>query len=113
MPRDGEESNGTFWRGGHVVARFLPMIVLGLILVIYGLSPIAPHVRGLNFGLLFIWVGGVLLVGAVLGMLFTKCPVCYRTNWVVCVQEPDVVRRRDSEGADYYSRELATVEEDV
>ncbi len=88
------------------------MLVLGSIFLIYGVSPLAPRDHGLNFGLLFDWLGAVLIVGAFLGMLFTKCPACNRTNWVVCVQEPDVVRRQDHEGGDYYSRELAIIEED-
>jgi hypothetical protein len=94
------------WRGWHVIGRFLPMIALGLIFVVYGLSPVAPHKGALRYGEIFVWVGGILLIGAVLGMLFTKCPTCYQTKWIYCAQEPDIVRQRDRHGS-YYERDLA------
>jgi len=101
-----ENGNAPVWRGWHVLGRFLPMICLGAIFVIYGLSPAAPHIDGLRWGLIFVWIGGILLLGALAGMLFTKCPVCYKTNWVFCAQEPDVVTQRDRYGR-YYSRDLS------
>jgi hypothetical protein len=109
----GGEGHRGPWRGWHVFARFLPMVVLGLIFLLYGASPLAPHSDGLKFGLLFIYLGAILLVAAFLGMLFTKCPDCYRTNWVICLQEPDVVRIRDGGEGDRYARELGPAEEEA
>ena len=43
---------------------------------------------------------------SILGILFTKCPTCYQSHWIYCVQEPDVKRQRDRWGH-YYSRDLA------
>ena len=104
MPEDGDIP---LWRGWHVIGRFLPMLFLGAVLVIFGLSPEAPHNDGLHYGIIFVWAGGILLLGALIGMIFTKCPICYQTNWVYCVQEPDVVRIHDHCEGDYYARDLA------
>ncbi len=102
-----ENGNGAYpWRGWHVITRFLPMLFLGAIFVIFGVSPEAPHHGAINYGIIFVWVGAILLIGAVIGMIFTKCPVCYQTNWIYCAQEPDVVRMRDQYGS-YYARDLA------
>jgi hypothetical protein len=101
------EEDGQVWRGWHVIGRFLPMIFLGSIFIIVGVSPLAPHHGGMSFGIIFVWVGGILWIGAVIGMLFTKCPICYRTNWVYCVQERDVVRIHNHGEGDYYARDLA------
>jgi hypothetical protein len=102
------------WRGWHVVARFLPMIFLGLILIVIGGSTAAHetathNVRAEPYGILLLWVGIVLVICAFLGMVFTKCPVCYRTHWIVCVQEPDVVHTAPEE----YRRELSLPEEEA
>jgi hypothetical protein len=106
MAHDDEGSRP--WRGWHVIGRFLPMIVLGVVFVIVGLTLRAPH-HGVSFGVLFIWVGGILIVAAVLGMMFTKCPLDYETRWVVCAQEPDVERRPHGRG---YHRRLSVPSED-
>jgi len=98
------------WRGWHVIGRFLPMVFLGLLFMLIGALDPALH-KGHAFGVLFLWVGVILIVAAVLGMLFTKCPVCYSTHWVVCVQEPDV-RRRQYHGHERYVRELSAPEEE-
>jgi len=82
------------WRGWHIVGRFLPMVVLGLIFVFIGISALAPRHGIESYGIIFIWVGAVLIIAAILGMLFTKCPLDYQTQWVACVQEPDVVHDR-------------------
>ena len=98
------------WRGWHVMARFLPMIVLGMVFLLIGATNAAPHNARESFAPLFLWIGAILLVGSVLGMLFTKCPICTRTHWIVCVQEPDVVRepRRRS-----YHRELSSPKDEL
>ncbi len=67
------------------------MLVLGFVFLILGLSPAAPRIGYVTTGILFVWMGAVLLVGAFLGILFTKCPHCYRTTWVICLHEKDVV----------------------
>jgi hypothetical protein len=102
---NGEQAEAS-WRGWHVIGRFLPMTFLGLLFVLYGLSPVAPHEQGYNIGIIFVLVGLILMVGSVVGMLFTKCPTCYHSNWIYCVQEPDVKRQRDRWGH-YYARDLA------
>jgi hypothetical protein len=103
-----EEAPPPVWRGWHVIGRFLPMIFLGSILVLYGISPEAPHEKGLHLGVVFVLAGGMLLIGALIGILFTKCPICYQSSWIFCVQERDVVRVHDhAVGDDYYARDLA------
>ena len=98
------------WRGWHVIGRFLPMGFLATLFIVYGLSPAAPHEGALRLGIIFVWLGAVLWLGAIVGMLFTKCPICYRTNWVFCAQEPDVVRLPYHNGH-RYGRDLARWEE--
>jgi len=105
MAEEGEVQ--PLWRGWHVIGRFLPMVFLGCIFVIYGVSPEAPRRGVIHLGPIFVWIGGILLVGAVIGMLFTKCPICYQSNWIFCVQERDVVRIHDHGAGDYYARDLA------
>jgi hypothetical protein len=100
---------GGAWRGWHVIARFLPMLLLGVIFLIIGFLPTAPHIGAVKFGVLFLWVGGVLIVGAVLGMLFTKCPTCNRTVWIACLQERDVQHDRHR---DEFYRDLAPVQDE-
>jgi len=78
------------------------MVFLGFLFLLIGVLVPALH-RGHAYGVLFLWIGAILIVAAILGMLFTKCPVCYRTHWVVCMQEPDVRRRRTG----HYHRELS------
>jgi len=108
MP-EGEEERAPPWRGWHVIGRFLPMVVLGIIFLIIAVTNSAPHRGAEDFSPLFLWIGAVLLVAAVLGMLFTKCPICYRTHWVICFQEPDVTRRSRHQG---YQRELSSREDE-
>ena len=102
-----EETTAPTWRGWHVIGRFLPMIFLGLIFIIYGVSPAAPHRGVLRLGAIFVWIGGILLIGALIGILFTKCPICYQSSWIFCVQERDVIRIHDHGAGDYYARDLA------
>ncbi len=100
MARDDDNEPRRPWKGWHVVGRFLPMVVLGAVFIVLGIALRAPR-HGTSFGILFIWVGGILVVAAVLGMMFTRCPLDYETRWVACAQEPDVVRRR---GGGYHRR---------
>ncbi|HTT16293.1 MAG TPA: hypothetical protein VMH49_02885 [Thermoplasmata archaeon] len=112
MPRNGydDEDRRPPWRGWHVIGRFVPMVFLGFLFIIFGLSPYAPHRGPEALGILFVWVGVIMIGAAVVGMVFTKCPVCYSTHWVVCLQEPDVHRSRRDHGYGYY-RELSTTDE--
>ncbi len=98
------EEHRRVWRGWHVVGRFLPMLLLGLIFVIIGLSPRAPHAGPIHYGPLLFWLGIILAAAAVLGMMFTKCPSCYRSKWVMCYLESDVLP--DHGRVEYY-RDLA------
>jgi hypothetical protein len=98
------------WRGWHVIGRFLPMVVLGVIFIILGLGPGAPHRGSESFGVIFVWIGAIMIGASVLGMFFTKCPVCYSTHWVVCVQEPDVVAEPHHRS---YHRDLSTHEDEA
>lgn len=98
------EEHGTPWRGWHVIARFLPMIVLGLVFVVVGISPRAPRLGPVHYGPLLFWLGIILIGAAILGALFTKCPDCYRSVWVMCYQEPDVLR---DHGVVEYYRDLS------
>lgn len=103
-----DEDPAPSWRGWHVIARFLPMLFLGMVFIIFGLSPASPHFGLFHWGIIFAWIGAILLLGAILGMMFTKCPICYQSNWIWCVQERDVVKMRDQrEADDYYVRDLA------
>lgn len=90
----------------HVLGRFVPLLFLGAAFLAFGLSPLPPHDHGYSLGFVFVWIAGILLVGAVVGMLFTKCPICNKTTWVFCVQEPDVVRLPYRNGHPY-GRDLA------
>lgn len=103
-----EEAYRRHWRGWHVFGRFFPMLFLGIVFILIGVLVPSLH-TGHAFGVLFVWVGAVLVIGAILGMMFTKCPVCYRTSWVVCLQEPDVVREPRG---DSYRRELSSTEDE-
>ncbi len=96
------------WRGWHRIARFLPMVFLGGLFVFLGLGPLAGRGGRIDYGILFVWVGVVLILAAVVGMVFTRCPDCYQTRWVFCVQEPDVHPVPSEQG---YYRELSTTEE--
>jgi hypothetical protein len=87
-------------RAAHVFVHYLPMIVLGLIFLILGLSPAAPHIGYLPLGNLFVLLGAILLVGAILGMAFTRCPTCFVRWRVMCFHEPDVFW--DNQVEDYY-----------
>ncbi len=80
------------------------MVVLGIVFIVIGLSPAAPHIGAATFGFVFVWIGAILIGAAFLGMLFTKCPTCYSTHWVICFQEPDVLT--DHGEGDFY-RELS------
>jgi hypothetical protein len=97
------------WRGWHVIARFIPMLFLAFIFLIIGAANLAPHNSRESFSPLFLWIGAILLVGSILGMIFTKCPDCTRARWIVCAQEPDVVRR-PRQG--HYHRELSPIEDE-
>jgi len=105
-----EEVERRPWHGWHVIGRFLPMVILGLFFVVFGEIGGGPTQGGKDFAMVFVWVGVILLAGAVFGMLFTKCPLEYETRWVICLQEPDV---RRTERADGYYRELSATEEEA
>jgi hypothetical protein len=90
----------------HVMAHYLPMIVLGIIFLVIGLAPSAPHIGLIPLGDLFLILGVIMLVGAVLGMLFTRCEKDYVTWRVMCFNEPDVF---SDAGGGYY-RELVPEE---
>lgn len=106
------EESPPIWRGWHVIARFLPMIFLGSLFLIFGLSPLSPRIGTFHWGIIFAWIGAILLLGAFLGIVFTKCPICYQSNWIWCMQERDVVRMRDRGHEDYYVRDLAYPEDE-
>lgn len=93
-------------RAAHVIVRFLPMILLGLLFLVVGLST-SPHYGRIPLGSLFAFIGAILVVGAILGMLFTRCPQDYVRWRVMCFHEPDV--QWDSRVGDYY-RELVPEE---
>ncbi len=90
-------------RATHVLVSYLPMVVLGVILIIVGVSPTAPHIGVVPLGNLFTLIGVILLVGAVLGMVFTHCPRDYVRWRIFCYREPDVEPDRVLGG---YYREL-------
>lgn len=93
-------------RMGHVVMRFFPMLLLGVIMLVVGLSPRAPHIGIIALGNLFVLLGIVLIVGATLGILFTKCPDCFANSTrQICLNEPDV--RTDPDTGDVYRDLLA------
>ncbi len=96
------------WRGWHVIARFMPMVILGLVFVVYGVSPLAPHLGPIHYGPLFFWLGILLIGAAIVGMLFTKCPDCYSSAWIMCYLEPDVL---PDHGITEYYRDLAPPED--
>lgn len=108
-PEEPERAPRRHWRGWHVIGRFLPMVVLGLIFIVIGVSTEAPHHGAVSYGVLFIWIGGILIVAAMLGMMFTKCPICYSSHWIACVQEPDVVHEKRY---DTFHRELSAPDEE-
>jgi hypothetical protein len=93
-------------RATHVILHYLPMIVLGFIFLIIGLSPTSPHIGLVPLGNLFLLLGVILLIGAILGMLFTRCSKDYVTWRIMCYREPDVLA--DPEGG--YYRELVPEE---
>jgi len=98
------------WRGWHVIVRFLPMAVLGIVFIVLGATGhFQPHTTQGFLDTLFLMVGGLLIFFAFLGMMFTKCPICYRSYWIVCLQEPDM--RHDVEQNAFY-RELTPPEEE-
>ena len=93
-------------RMGHVVIRFFPMLLLGFIFLVVGLAPgRAPHIGIIQLGNLLALLGFILIVGATIGILFTKCPDCYQSWRLMCLNEPDV--RSDPETGDYYRDLLA------
>lgn len=81
------------------------MTFLGFLFLFIGLA-IAPHIGRVPLSPLFIILGIILLIGALLGMLFTRCPKDYVSWRVMCVREPDV--RAAREGG--YYRELVPEE---
>lgn len=85
----------------HVFFHYFPMIFLGLIFFLIGFA-VRPHIGKAPLSILFIILGLVMLIGAILGMLFTTCPKDYVTWRVMCYREPDV---RSTREGDYY-REL-------
>jgi hypothetical protein len=89
-------------RATHVFLHYLPMIVLGIIFLVVGFSPSAPHIGIVPLANLFLLLGVIMLVGAILGMLFTRCEKDYVTWRILCYREPDVFA--DPEGG--YYREL-------
>ena len=93
-------------RAAHVLMHYLPMIVLGIILLVVGFSPTAPHIGVVPLGNMFVLLGIIMLVGAVLGMLFTRCEKDYVRWRVMCFHEPDV---RDHPDGGFY-RELVPEE---
>jgi hypothetical protein len=93
-------------RMSHVVMRFFPMLLLGVIFLVIGLAPNGPHIGIIRLGNLFALLGVVLIIGATLGILFTKCPTCYAASTrSICRNEPDV--RRDPDTGDLYRDLLA------
>jgi hypothetical protein len=82
------------------------MIVLGIIFLVVGFSPTAPHIGVVPLGNMFVLLGIIMLVGAVLGMLFTRCEKDYVRWRILCFNEPDV--RNDPAGG--YYRELVPEE---
>jgi hypothetical protein len=74
----------------HVLVSYLPMIVLGIILLVVGLSSAAPHFGRISLGNLFQLIGVLMLVGAILGMAFTRCEKDFVRWRVLCFHEPDV-----------------------
>jgi hypothetical protein len=97
------------WRGWHVIARFTPMVILGLVFIAVGLAA-APHLGPVRYGPLFFWLGILLVGAAIIGMLFTKCPTCYSSSWVMCYMEPDVL---PDHGVTEYYRDLAPPFEEI
>jgi len=87
-------------RATHVMIHYLPMVVLGLIFIVVGLSPGAPHIGVVPLGNMFALLGAVLLIGAVFGMAFTRCPLDFVRWRVMCFHEPDVYW--DDRVDDYY-----------
>lgn len=86
------------------------MVILGLILVVISLSPGAPHAGPIHYGPLMFWIGIVLIAAAIVGMLFTKCPDCYSSSWVMCYMERDVL---PDHGITEYYRDLAPPSEEI
>lgn len=80
------------------------MVALGVILIVIGLSPKAPHAGPIHFAPIIFWVGVFLVVAALFGMLFTHCPRCYASVWVMCYQERDVLK---DHGITEYYRDLS------
>ncbi|HTW55913.1 MAG TPA: hypothetical protein VMG36_05650 [Thermoplasmata archaeon] len=89
-------------RAAHVLVRFLPMVLLGLLFLVIGLTT-SPHYGIIPVGSLFAFIGAILIIGAILGMVFTRCELDYVRWRVMCFHEPDVMW--DSRYGDYY-REL-------
>ncbi|MGP8077968.1 MAG: hypothetical protein ACLQD8_03005 [Thermoplasmata archaeon] len=90
----------------HVLIHYLPMIFLGFIFLIVGLDPKGPRIGVVPLGNMFLLLGVVMLVGAVLGMLFTRCEQDYVRWRILCFRAADV--RADPEGG--YYRELVPEE---
>ncbi|HTP56467.1 MAG TPA: hypothetical protein VML53_07420 [Thermoplasmata archaeon] len=89
-------------RATHVLMHYLPMIVLGFVFLIVGFSPTTPRIGVIPLGNLFLLLGVIMLVGAVLGMLFTRCEKDFVRWRIMCFHGRDV--RPDPEGG--YYREL-------
>ncbi len=99
------------WRGWHVVVRFVPMIALGVLFVVIALQGhFSPHTSQGFIDAVFLLAGILLIFFAFIGMAFTKCPTCYRSIWIVCLQEPDM--RHDRRENAFY-RDLTPPDEET
>ena len=72
----------------HVLRHYLPMVALGVIFLV--LAHTDPHAGRVPLGFLFGLLAAIMLVGALLGALFTHCPDDFVTYRVICYREPDV-----------------------
>lgn len=90
----------------HVLLSYLPMIFLGFLLLALGMGRPQPHIGRIQFGNLLLFLGVFMLVGALIGMLFTRCEKDYVRWRIFCYEEPDV---RADRGGQYY-RELVPEE---
>lgn len=82
----------------HVFLHYLPMMFIAVLFLFVGLVT-DPKIGRAHIGIIFDLIGVILLIGAVLGMMFTRCEKDYITWRVMCFREPDV---RASPSGEYY-----------